>query len=180
MCAKNNTRIYVARTSNNRVIMACDLYCCLLPQCEALRTCRLGFRSQQKWCCDQEGRARSSLHKKNVRSGRFVVKRRGCCCYLSVGVALNVRFTTNGMCAKNNTHIHAAPTSNRVILAYDLYCCLLPQSGPDLSRFDRFFLIGPHAKGGPAPRVLTNTNLHFLSKLLVYSAGVGPSVFKVF
>jgi len=26
-----------------RVIMACELYCCLLPQCEALRICRLGF-----------------------------------------------------------------------------------------------------------------------------------------
>ena len=26
-----------------RVIMACDLYCCLLPQCEALRTCRSGL-----------------------------------------------------------------------------------------------------------------------------------------
>ena len=35
--------IYVARTCNNRVIMACELYCCLLPQCEALRTCRSGF-----------------------------------------------------------------------------------------------------------------------------------------
>jgi len=23
--------------------MACELYCCLLPQCEALRTCRSGF-----------------------------------------------------------------------------------------------------------------------------------------
>jgi len=31
--------IYVARTSNSRVIMACELYCCLLPQCEALRMC---------------------------------------------------------------------------------------------------------------------------------------------
>jgi len=31
--------ICVARTSNNRVmIMACELYCFLLPQCEALRT----------------------------------------------------------------------------------------------------------------------------------------------
>ena len=28
------------------------------------------------------------------------------CCNLSVGVALNVWFTTNGMCAKNNTHIY--------------------------------------------------------------------------
>jgi len=35
--------IYVARTSNNRVIAAHDLYCCLLPQCEALRTCLSGF-----------------------------------------------------------------------------------------------------------------------------------------
>ena len=43
MCAKNNTHIYVARTSNNRVISSGDLYCCLLPQCEALRTCRSGF-----------------------------------------------------------------------------------------------------------------------------------------
>jgi len=23
--------------------MACELYCCLLPQCEALRTCHSGF-----------------------------------------------------------------------------------------------------------------------------------------
>ena len=35
-CAWRTTPyIYVARTSNNRVIMACELYCCLLPQCEA-------------------------------------------------------------------------------------------------------------------------------------------------
>jgi len=51
-----------------------------------------------------EGRARCSLHKKkNVRTVRFVVKTRGCCCNLFAGVALNVRFTTNGMWAKNNT-----------------------------------------------------------------------------
>ena len=41
MCGKNNTHIYVARTSNNRVISSGD--CCLVPQCEALRTCRSGF-----------------------------------------------------------------------------------------------------------------------------------------
>jgi len=35
--------IYVARTSNNRVISSVDLYCCSLPQCEALRICRSGF-----------------------------------------------------------------------------------------------------------------------------------------
>ena len=58
---------------------------------------------------------------------------RDCCCNLLglVGVALNVRFTTNGMCAKNNIHIYVAWTSNNiidiVIMACDLYCCLLPQ-----------------------------------------------------
>jgi len=35
--------IYVARTSNNRVISSGELCRCLLPQCEALRTCRSGF-----------------------------------------------------------------------------------------------------------------------------------------
>jgi len=35
--------VYVARTSNNRVIAAHDLCCCLLPEFEALRTCRSGF-----------------------------------------------------------------------------------------------------------------------------------------
>jgi len=36
------THICVTRTSSNRVIAACDLYCCLLPQCEALRACCSG------------------------------------------------------------------------------------------------------------------------------------------
>ena len=35
--------MYVARTSNNRVISSGDLCFCLLPRCEALRTCRSGF-----------------------------------------------------------------------------------------------------------------------------------------
>jgi len=33
----------VAQTSNNRVILALGVYCCLLPQSEALHTCRAGF-----------------------------------------------------------------------------------------------------------------------------------------
>ena len=33
---------------------------------------------------------------------------------------------------------------------------------------------------GPALRLLNKANLHFLSKLLVYSAGAGPVFFKVF
>ena len=51
--------------------------------------------------------------------------------------------------------------------------------GPVLSRFDRFLLIGPRAKRGPALRLLSNSNLHFPSELLVCSAGAGPSVFEV-
>ena len=55
----------------------------------------------------------------------------GRCYNLSVDVALNVRFTTNGMCAKNNTDKYVARTSNnRVTLSGDLTdfcCCLLPQ-----------------------------------------------------
>jgi len=43
MWAKKNSHIYLARKGYNRVIIACDLYCCLLLQCEALRTCRSGF-----------------------------------------------------------------------------------------------------------------------------------------
>ena len=51
--------IHVARTSNNRVISiaAHDFYCCLLPQCEALRTCRSGFPIATKWCCDRMWRS---------------------------------------------------------------------------------------------------------------------------
>ena len=46
--------MYVARTSNNKVISSGALYCCLLPRCEALRTCRSGFPIATKWCCDQD------------------------------------------------------------------------------------------------------------------------------
>jgi len=31
-----------------------DLYCCLLPRCEALRTCRSVFPIATKWCCNQD------------------------------------------------------------------------------------------------------------------------------
>ena len=34
---------YVVRASNNRVIAAHDLNCCLLPQCETLHTCHSGI-----------------------------------------------------------------------------------------------------------------------------------------
>jgi len=74
------------------------------------------------------GRAKFSLHTKNVRSVWFVVKRRGYCCNLSGGVALIVWFTTNGLCVKNNTLIYVERASNsKRDCEHDLYCCLLPR-----------------------------------------------------
>jgi len=46
MRAKENA-IYVARTSNDRVISSGELYCCLLPQCELYVHAAWAFRSQQ-------------------------------------------------------------------------------------------------------------------------------------
>jgi len=43
MCVKNNTIIYVPRATNSKRDCEHDLYCCLLPRCEALRACRSGF-----------------------------------------------------------------------------------------------------------------------------------------
>ena len=43
MCVKNKTIIYEARASNSKRDCEHDLYCCLLPQCEALCTCCSGF-----------------------------------------------------------------------------------------------------------------------------------------
>ena len=40
---KEQYHIYVAWTSSNRVISSGELYCCLLPQCEALRICCSDF-----------------------------------------------------------------------------------------------------------------------------------------
>jgi len=50
MCVMNNTR--VARTSRNKISTTWNLYCCLVPQCEGLRTCCSAFPIT-KWCFDQ-------------------------------------------------------------------------------------------------------------------------------
>ena len=61
------------------------------------------------------------------------------CCNLSVSVVVNVRFTTNGMCVKNNTHV-ARTSRNRMSTTWDLYCCLVPQC-EGLHTFCSAFLI---------------------------------------
>jgi len=64
MCAKNKT-YYLGRTSNNRVFSSCDLFCCLPPQCEALRTCRPGMPIATK----------VNLSCKHIKTGTTRVKR---------------------------------------------------------------------------------------------------------
>jgi len=63
---KEQQHIYVAQTSNNnrknRVIAARDLCCCLLPQCEILRTCRLGFLIVTRVTGMQHEGLRTGLH----------------------------------------------------------------------------------------------------------------------
>ena len=99
-----------------------------------------------------ESRVRCTLHKKNVWSIRFVVKRRGCCCSLSVECAIHHK---QDVCGEQHLYIYMVRTSNKrvipmewtwwvtsnnacepskqlVVLANgddesDLYCCLLPQ-----------------------------------------------------
>jgi len=125
MCVKNDTHIYVARTSNDH-----GMWLLLAATVWNFAHLPLGLSDCNKMVLwpGCEGCARCNLHKKNVWSVRFVVKRWGCCCNLSVGVVLNAQFTGNRMCAKNNTHIYVAWTANnRVIMACDLYCCWLPQ-----------------------------------------------------
>ena len=52
MCMKNNA--HVGRASRNDMSTTWDLYCCLVPQCEALRTCCSTFPITTKWCFDQD------------------------------------------------------------------------------------------------------------------------------
>ena len=66
--------------------MACELYCCLLPQCEALRTCRSGFPIATKWCCDQDVKVVPASHKERAigavrckKEGMLLQPLRWCC-----------------------------------------------------------------------------------------------------
>jgi len=106
-CARRTTPIYKWR--KHGMIEWSWHVISIVACCHSMKLCThaaQAFRSRKMelWPGCEVG-ARCRLHKKNVPSVRFIVKRRGCCCNPSVGIALNVRFTTNGMCVKNNTHM---------------------------------------------------------------------------
>jgi len=44
-------------SNNNRVIRLGDIYCCLLPQCEAMHTFCSAFPQATKWCCSLDVKA---------------------------------------------------------------------------------------------------------------------------
>jgi len=54
MCAKNKNMYAWSKQAIKIEIATHDLYCCLLPPCEALHTCHSGFPITSKWCCDQD------------------------------------------------------------------------------------------------------------------------------
>ena len=127
MRVNNNTIIYGRQASNSK--RDCDTWSLLLlaATVRSFAHMLLGISDRNKmvrwpWC---EGRAKFSLHTKNVQSVRFVVKRRECCCNLSGGVALIVWFTTNRMCVNNNTIIYGRQASNskRDCDAWSLVAC---------------------------------------------------------
>jgi len=45
---------HVPQTSRNKMSITWDLCNCLVPQCEALRTCFSAFPITTKWCFDQD------------------------------------------------------------------------------------------------------------------------------
>jgi len=57
---------------------------------------------------------RCNLHKMNVQSMQLIVKRKGCCCNLSISVVLNAQFTMNMTCVKNSTHLKVALTCKKI------------------------------------------------------------------
>jgi len=82
-----------------------ELYCCLLPQCEALRACRSGFPIATIWCCDQDVKVvpGSAFTQRTCDWCGSLLKGGGVIATTPLELCWSARFTTNGMCAKNNT-----------------------------------------------------------------------------
>ena len=93
--------------------------------CHSVKLCAIvlsGFPIATRWCCDQDVKVvlGATFTKKHTIGAVHCIKE-GICCNLSVGVALNVRFTKYGMCAKNSTHIYVARTSNGRVISIEWF-----------------------------------------------------------
>jgi len=129
MCPKNNT---IYRWHEQAIIEWSRCVNSIVACCHSAKLCAhaaRAFRSQQNGAVTRmQGRVGFSLHTKNVRSMRFVVKRRGSCYNHSAGVALKCAVHHERDVGEEQYHIYVAWTSNnRVIAACELYCYLLPQ-----------------------------------------------------
>jgi len=130
MCAKKNV-IYV--WYKHAIIEWSRHVISIVACCHSAKLCMLSrssFPNRNKMVLwpGCEGGARFRLHTENVRSVRFIVKRRGCCCNHSAGVALKCAVRHEWNLHKEKHYICMARTSNnRVIVVCDLYCCWLPQ-----------------------------------------------------
>jgi len=126
---KEQHHIYVAQTSNNRVISSVNHYCCLPPQCEALRLAAGLFRLQQNgavtrmWrsCCVKPSQKECAIGAVRCKNeGMLLQPLRWCCVDCVIHHERDVR--------EEQHHMYVVRTSNnRVIMACELYCCLPPQ-----------------------------------------------------
>jgi len=88
---KNNT--HVAQTSSNAMSTTRGVYCCLVRQWEALRTCFSAFPITTKWCFDQDVKVVPGTTFTKRTCNRCDSLQKRSCCNFSAGVALKVWFS---------------------------------------------------------------------------------------
>ena len=165
----------MAQTSNYRVIMTCELYCCLLPQCEALRICCSGFPIA-KFCAyatrasDRAFRSQpSSTHHRALQVTYARVKRAISPSLLfqhhpSLPWLLHHRF-----------QVHYDYWTTPTTMQYVTHCCVI---GSDASNFCWIpclcfaFILS----SSPSPRRYTRT--HVLCRSECYSPWTSPAAFS--
>jgi len=131
MYMKNNTHIYVSQTSRNRMGTKWDLCCSLLPHCEALHACCLGFPITIKWWFDQDVKVvpgatftkRMCNRCGSLQKAGALLQLLSWCCVESV---IHHKWDV-----REEQHTYAVyvtwTSNNRVISSGDLYYCFLPQ-----------------------------------------------------
>jgi len=118
MFLRNNTHRIVVQTCTNTMSTTWDFYCCLLTQCEFCALAARHLQSPQSgaltWIWEW-WQVQPSQEEREI--GAVHCKKGGCCCNFSVGVALKVWFTTNGMRTKSKKQIYVTWTSNNRVIS---------------------------------------------------------------